>query len=641
MCLGMPPNLESLEPRLLLSSVTLVTHGFNGNTQGWVSAVADGIAARTDDPGNTSITTLSVTDAGGPSVSSFVLNAGPDPFAQSDSGDLIIKLEWGSISGGSYSTAAVADAVANYLLNTSINNTSLIEAPIHMIGHSRGASLIAVLAERLGQRGVWVDHLTFLDPHPVNSGGGDDPLDFGDPAMKITENVVFADDYFRQDGFLEFVDFDGEPVNGAHNVELDEDTLGGFFNDPGYSLEHSDTHLWYYGTVNLNANAHNGDEAVPTNWYNGSQGPRNNIGYAFSDIVGVTRPNAGLANAHGGTAARISVDPIAEQWPNVRQFDVSQTAPVERGNQIAASFIYQDQDSTADVSFYLDANSDPHDGNEILIDNVNLDSTGDSVLNWTGNIDTSAALPGTYRIFAEINDGQNRRHHYADGAITVVDTIPPAVLQSQINNNNNHRSLLTHLSVVFTEGVQVTGPLQLQDLGTGVNLDSQLFTSVYDEQAQAINVLFPNFTGESLPDGNYRATILANDILDVGGNLLQNGNDWTMDFFRYFGDQDGDRDVDAADLFRFRQSFSTDHFDTKFDYRFDRDADGDVDAADLFHFRTHFGTRLNEPTAAASQPTNLETGSSQWAAIYWAYELSEDAATDDGVVPINELLGLE
>jgi len=224
----------------------------------------------------------------------------------------------GSISGGSYSTGAVAASVADYLLTATINNISFIEAPIHMIGHSRGGSLIAALAEQLGHGGVWVDQLTFLDPHPVDGVGGDDILDFGDTSMRITENVIFADDYFRQDGFLEFVDFDGEPVNGAFNVELDEGTLGGFFNDPGYSLEHSDTHLWYYGTVDLNSNANNGEESVPTNWYNGSQGPRDGIGYAFSAIVGETRPASGLAIAHGGTASRVAANPIDEQWPNVR-----------------------------------------------------------------------------------------------------------------------------------------------------------------------------------------------------------------------------------------------------------------------------------------------------------------------------------
>lgn len=637
---GLSPSFESLEPRLLLSSVTLVTHGYNGNTQGWVSAVADAIAERTDDPDGTSILTMNVTDANGPAVSSVLLDRGPNPFAATDSGDLIIKLEWGSISGGSYSTTAVANAVADHLLNTTINNVALIDAPIHMIGHSRGASLIAVLAENLGHRGVWVDHLTFLDPHPVNSGGGDDPLDFGDPSMQITENVVFADDYFRQDGFLEFVDFDGEPVNGAFNLELDEDTLGGFFNDPGYTLEHSDTHLWYFGTINLNSNANNGDESVPTNWYNGSQGPRNSLGFAFSSIAGVTQPNAGLAIAHGGVASRIAVNPIAEQWPNVRKLEANLDGSVERGDSLPISFSYQDQDTAADVRVYLDINGDPNDGNELLIDTISLGSTGEAVMNWSGEVDTSSAIPGNYRIFAQIDDGQHHRHHYANGSVTVVDTIAPTILQSQINNNDEQRSLLTSLKVNFSEQVQITNAFDLQNLDTGDQLDSQMYEWVYDDQTQSIAISFPELNGASLPDGNYRATIRANNVTDVGSNVLQDGIDWTMDFFRYFGDHDGDRDVDAADLFEFRSSYSSNKSDPRFDTRFDWDADGDVDAADLFRFRANFSTRLDEPVSAQAFVANPENEPSQWAAIYWAYEMANVERSANEVVPIDELLGL-
>ena len=91
--------LEPLEPRLLLSSVTIITHGFNGNTQGWVSAMANAVAMRTEDPAGVSIATMTVANNGGLAVSSVVLNSGPDPFVETDSGDLILKLEWGQRLG--------------------------------------------------------------------------------------------------------------------------------------------------------------------------------------------------------------------------------------------------------------------------------------------------------------------------------------------------------------------------------------------------------------------------------------------------------------------------------------------------------------------------------------------------------------
>jgi len=271
---------------------------------------------------------------------------------------------------------------------------------------------------------------------------------------------------------------------------------------------------------------------------------------------------------------------------------VNQTGPVERGDAIQLSFAFQDRDSVAEARIYLDTNSDPLDGNEVLINTIALDATGDIVLEWSGSVGTSVAIPGTYRVFAEIDDGQHRRHHYADGTITVVDTKPPAVTQSQINDGGTYRSLLTTVTVRFNEDVLVLGPLHLQNLTSGQLIDPQLIASEYDEQIQSIEWTFPNLDGGSLPDGYYRATLFADIVVDVGGNALLDDVDWTFDFHRYYGDVDGDRDVDNLDLFAFRRTFGLQTGNAQFNAAFDRDGDGDVDNLELFGFRGNFNTVL-------------------------------------------------
>ena len=80
----------------------------------------------------------------------------------------------GSLSfGGGYhrSTVDVAAAVAEKLLLPNFLTdlvTPVAELPFHLIGHSRGASLVGELAKKLGEQGVWVDQVTTLDPHPVD-----------------------------------------------------------------------------------------------------------------------------------------------------------------------------------------------------------------------------------------------------------------------------------------------------------------------------------------------------------------------------------------------------------------------------------------------------------------------------------------
>ena len=130
----------------------------------------------------------------------------------------------------------------------------LTDYPLHLIGHSRGGSLVTAIAAQLYTHSVDVEHLTTLDPHPVDGFGGDDLLDWGDRPMDLPGNVIFADNYYREDGLnldlLEVFDFDGESVDVAFNYQLDEELLGGDEDaDGSNALEHSDVTAWYIGTA--------------------------------------------------------------------------------------------------------------------------------------------------------------------------------------------------------------------------------------------------------------------------------------------------------------------------------------------------------------------------------------------------------
>jgi hypothetical protein len=69
------------------------------------------------------------------------------------------------------------------------------------------------------------------------------------------------------------------------------------------------------------------------------------------------------------------------------------------------------------------------------------------------------------------------------------------------------------------------------------------------------------FVGGSLADGNYTLTVLADRVHDRWGRELDGDNDGSTGgdrvdaFFRLFGDSDGDRDVDLADLDMMLSSF--------------------------------------------------------------------------------------
>ena len=64
-----------------------------------------------------------------------------------------------------------------------------------------------------------MDHLTTLDPHPLNNDGFDDSLETStvDGRAITYVNVLFADNYYQINSSLFGIDPSGEHVTGAYN----------------------------------------------------------------------------------------------------------------------------------------------------------------------------------------------------------------------------------------------------------------------------------------------------------------------------------------------------------------------------------------------------------------------------------------
>lgn len=107
--------------------------------------------------------------------------------------------------------------------------------PLHLIGHSRGGSVVSRLAYRLGGTGIWVDHVTTLDPQPITT--------CGDFQVGAWENVLFADNYYRDSVSKAGAPPYGEPIVGTY-----ERSLNGIVTGDGYQC--SDLVIpWFNGTA--------------------------------------------------------------------------------------------------------------------------------------------------------------------------------------------------------------------------------------------------------------------------------------------------------------------------------------------------------------------------------------------------------
>jgi len=182
---------------------------------------------------------------------------------------------------------------------------------------------------------------------------------------------------------------------------------------------------------------------------------------------------------------------------------------------------------------------------------------------------------------------------------------PPTVSSLQINDGSAQRSRVTSLTVTFNSVVSFAGPVAsaftlMRTGGGSVN-----FSATANVIGGVTVVTINSFSGTetdfgSLADGRYTLTALGSQINANGQPLDGNGDGTGGDdyvlasapspnpptgIFRFFGDLDGDGDVDAANFLGFRSVFVG---IVPYDPALDFDGSGSVDAGDFLQLRNRF-----------------------------------------------------
>ncbi len=340
-------RFEPLEDRRLLAvfpanGVTVITHGAQifGGLPDWTVSMGQAILDRADGA-STSRTTGSLFQhdpATGlwQAVGSGAWNNSNDPNQH-----VVLLYDWTSESG----TLADGwlDAAADNLFASLLEpNTNLAGAMagksffdvalaagggggllnMHLIGHSRGGVLNSLVAERFDRYfgELTIDQVTTLDPHPaspMNDPGYVSTSPSANSRVFTYDNVRFADNYFQSDGAYEPLlppDFDGVIANGAYNFQIPSSVL----ENGGSSIEHSDVHSWYYGTITdafspnyagfSGAGRNNdGDVSFPEAWWGSSVPARNEIGFAYTRIVDARPGNLPVTGAKIAAGALATV----------------------------------------------------------------------------------------------------------------------------------------------------------------------------------------------------------------------------------------------------------------------------------------------------------------------------------------------
>ncbi|WP_167546552.1 reprolysin-like metallopeptidase [Stieleria maiorica] len=178
----------------------------------------------------------------------------------------------------------------------------------------------------------------------------------------------------------------------------------------------------------------------------------------------------------------------------------------------------------------------------------------------------------------------------------------PQLKTIAVGDGSEQRSTVSELVVTFdTEVLAAESAFELINRSTQAVITSLDISSVVVDRKTRVTITFdPGDSivtmgggAHSLDDGNYQLTINAAQITAVDSGLTMSENvifgDEAVDaFFRFYGDSDGDRDVDGQDYGRFGAAFLKTLSEPGYRTEFDSDGDGDVDGQDYGRFGTRF-----------------------------------------------------
>jgi hypothetical protein len=228
-------------------------------------------------------------------------------------------------------------------------------------------------------------------------------------------------------------------------------------------------------------------------------------------------------------------------------------------------------DSTRDLSEYA-ISVKPNSDGEILIDVDPIAGTSDVVLAGLAILEVPAALVPAPNI--EINGAEIERSIVDEVTLSFSDFVTVGADAFELIRRGPGGGV-----------VDVTPVISNGRTGTEVTLT---FSGAFATSAG------------SLVDGNYQLTVFGDEIISSGGVAIDADGDGvaggnfvfgdteTDNFFRFFGDINGNRLVNVFDLLNFRQAWGSSVGDAEFDAQFDHDGNGNIGVFDLLPFRNNY-----------------------------------------------------
>ena len=321
--------------------------------------------------------------------------------------------------------------------------------------------------------------------------------------------------------------------------------------------------------------------------------------------------------AGNGSAAVARWYEIAtNDWPQSGVPTLEQSGEIDLGNSISTFFPAIYTDDAGNTAMVM-AHSSPTETASVAISGrIATDPPGmmsEPVLFATGDFATSGRWGDYFDIALDPADNTTFwtigevTSNSAGGWITSIDSIqvspPPLVADIELNVGEAQRSAVESITITLEGDVEFApGAISVVQRSTAtaatfVPVSISVSQQLIDDQTIA-TIEFDSLVRNSanaLEDGNYQLTLTADLVTRNGVPLSEDfvfGAVESDGFFVFYGDSDGDRDIDIFDLLAFRQSFGAMVGQAAYVFFMDFDAGGLINVFDLLQFRIRFGDTL-------------------------------------------------
>ncbi len=164
----------------------------------------------------------------------------------------------------------------------------------------------------------------------------------------------------------------------------------------------------------------------------------------------------------------------------------------------------------------------------------------------------------------------------------------PTIQSVVVNDGSAQRSMVNTLTVAFNTLVNLgTNAFIVQPQKGGAAVPIIWTTAEVDGRTVATI----SFVSGSVSDGQWQLSTNAAAIVHQAGGAVMAANQ-TDNFYRLFGDVNGDGAVNGSDLFSLRPALSTALGQLSYVAAFDYNGDGVVNGLDFFQFRAHYATHI-------------------------------------------------